>query len=133
MQVYGASSSNSTAATKSTGNSALGKDEFLKILLTQLQYQDPMSPMQDKDFIAQMAQFSALEQMTNMAAGFEKLQKVNSLGAAFNLLGTTVTYRNSDGNDVTGTVTGAEMKDGVMKVKVGEAFVDLLDIVKVTK
>ena len=44
----------------------LGKDEFLKMLITQLRYQDPMDPMKDQDFIAQMAQFSSLEQMKNM-------------------------------------------------------------------
>lgn len=51
----------------------LGKDAFLKILMTQLANQDPMSPMEDKDFIAQMAQFSTLEQMTNMSHSFEQL------------------------------------------------------------
>ena len=44
----------------------LGKDEFLKMLITQLRYQNPMDPMKDQEFIAQMAQFSSLEQMVNM-------------------------------------------------------------------
>ena len=49
------------------------KNDFLKILITQLSHQDPTQPMDDKAFIAQMAQFSSLEQMTNMSTGFQKL------------------------------------------------------------
>ncbi|AWE06679.1 flagellar hook assembly protein FlgD [Lysinibacillus sp. 2017] len=52
--------------TDKADNGALGKDAFLKILITQLQNQDPTSPMDDKEFISQMAQFSSLEQMQNM-------------------------------------------------------------------
>ncbi|MFJ7667767.1 flagellar hook assembly protein FlgD [Lysinibacillus sp. NPDC097195] len=59
--------------TKQTGNSELGKDAFLKLLITQLQNQDPTNPMDDRDFIAQMAQFSSLEQMQNMTKAVESL------------------------------------------------------------
>ena len=52
---------------------SLGQDDFLKILITQLSYQDPTAPMDDKQFIAQMAQFSTLQQMTSMAGDFAKL------------------------------------------------------------
>jgi flagellar basal-body rod modification protein FlgD len=68
----------------------MGKDEFLKLLITQLQNQDPTSPMEDKQFIAQMAQFSALEQMTNMSSEFAKVGQLISAGQATDLLGKNV-------------------------------------------
>lgn len=61
---------------RKTGSDILGKDDFLKILMVQLQNQDPMNPMQDKDFIAQMATFSTLEQITNMGKSMDKFVKV---------------------------------------------------------
>ena len=69
---------------------SLGKDDFLKLLITQLQNQDPTAPMEDREFIAQMAQFSSLEQMTNMSGEFSKLARMISSGQAVNLLGRSV-------------------------------------------
>jgi flagellar basal-body rod modification protein FlgD len=68
----------------------LGRDDFLSILLTQLKYQDPSAPMQDKEFIAQMAQFSTLEQMTGMAKDFNKLTAMVSSNEASASLGKNV-------------------------------------------
>jgi flagellar basal-body rod modification protein FlgD len=58
--------STSSAQSKTSGVKSLGKDEFLKILLAQLKNQDPLDPMQGTDFAAQLAQFSSLEQLTNL-------------------------------------------------------------------
>jgi flagellar basal-body rod modification protein FlgD len=81
----------------------LGRDDFLKILITQLSYQDPTNPMQDKEFIAQMAQFSTLEQMTGMAKDFNKLTSIISGNEASSMLGKNVELVEKD-QVVQGTV-----------------------------
>jgi len=62
------------------GTSALGKDEFLNLLVTQMQYQDPLEPSSDTEFIAQMAQFSSLEQMQNLNDTFSTFQAYSMVG-----------------------------------------------------
>ncbi|MCL2295243.1 MAG: flagellar hook assembly protein FlgD [Spirochaetes bacterium] len=74
----------------------LGKEDFLKILITQLTHQDPTNPMEDREFIAQMAQFSMLEQMTNMSRDFNRLHNVIASSQAINLIGKTVQVSDGD-------------------------------------
>lgn len=86
----------------------LGKDDFLRLLLIQIQYQDPTNPLDDRAFLAQMAQFSALEQTTNVAKGLaqlgQQLQEGQSRQFALSLLGKRVEVRAADGQAVQGTV-----------------------------
>ena len=73
-------SGNYTGTSERKANSDLGKDDFLKLLVTQLRYQDPMKPMEDKEFIAQMAQSSSLEQMQNMNSTLLNAQASGLIG-----------------------------------------------------
>jgi len=68
----------------------LGKDDFLKLLITQLSHQDPTQPLEDREFVAQMAQFSTLEQMTNMTGELSKVLGLLARSQAVALLGKTV-------------------------------------------
>ena len=88
----------------------LGKEDFLRILLTQLTHQDPTAPLEDKEFVAQMAQFSTLEQMTNMSTELSKVFAVMARSQAIGLLGKTVEIAVGE-NKVSGRVeeiTGSE-------------------------
>lgn len=90
----------------------LGKDDFLKLLITQLRYQDPTNPMKDKEFISQMAQFSALEQMTNMSKSFEKLSSSLGIRRDLDLLGKVIKFQHGDGE-------GEVVKGRVTNIKTG--------------
>jgi flagellar basal-body rod modification protein FlgD len=81
----------------------LGKDDFLKLLITQLSHQDPTQPLEDKAFVAQMAQFSTLEQMTNMTGELSKVLGLLARGQAVNLLGKTVEIADGQ-SSITGRV-----------------------------
>jgi flagellar basal-body rod modification protein FlgD len=107
----------------------MGKDDFLKILLTQLTHQDPTEPMEDKEFVAQMAQFSTLEQMTNLSGEFSRLANLVSAGQAVSLLGKTVDILNGD-TVISGTVsevTGGEFP----QVLVNGTYFDYADVQRV--
>ena len=104
-------------------NGSLDKDDFLKILITQLQNQDPSNPMQDREFIAQMAQFSSLEQTMNLSKSFESFasaQKQNQLIEYSNFIGKTVKW-----HELTGEMAGdkPETLEGEGKVQ-SVKFVD---------
>lgn len=113
---------------RKTGNDILGKDDFLKILMTQLQNQDPMNPMEDKDFIAQMATFTSLEQMTNMNSTLEKFVsglKGEQLLKYSSMIGKEVEYsfksEDEDGNEIIkngqGIVTSVSQKSGYIELE----------------
>ncbi|PTY08793.1 hypothetical protein DB347_04275 [Opitutaceae bacterium EW11] len=100
----------------------LGQSDFLKLLTVQLANQDPQKPMDDNSFIAQMAQFSSLQQTQEMVKGFSTLSYSSNLMSASTLLGREVTVKSKD-TEVTGTVTGVDATDGTPKVEIkGELY-----------
>ncbi len=87
-------------------NNGLGRDDFLQILIAQLQNQDPTAPMEDKAFIAQMAQFSTLEQMTNLSQEFSELNDMLSTSHLVSLIGRNVSLSNGEQGQVTNINSG---------------------------
>lgn len=108
----------------------MDKDDFLKILITQLTTQDPTQPMQDKDFIAQMAQFSSLEQMTNMANSFGKVSSVINASQAVSTIGKTVEIQ-AGGQVITGLVS-AVTPGQFPQVLVGDQYYDFASVQKIS-
>src|SRR5580765_5668840 len=102
----------------------LNKDDFLRLLVTQLKYQDPLSPTDNQQFMAQMAQFSTVEGINNVESSLASLQGVS-------LIGRQVTYTADDGTEQTGVATAIAMSGSSTTVHVGAAEVDLAKITSV--
>ncbi|MGG1551142.1 flagellar hook capping FlgD N-terminal domain-containing protein [Paenibacillus ferrarius] len=122
-----------TTKTKDKDNNTLGKDDFLKILITQLQNQDPTQPLQDKEFIAQMAQFTSVEQLTNMASEMKLMRQ--SLGFVSGLIGKSITWTDIDSSgasvESSGIVDSITFKDGNQYANVGGKEVSLDKVSKI--
>ncbi len=101
----------------------LGKDDFLKLLITQLSKQDPTNPLKDQDFIAQMANFSSLEQMKNISTNLQKLEARQN----YNLIGKLVSGPDFvSGETVTGVVGAIFFdKDGKSFARVNGRTVEI--------
>lgn len=96
-------------------NQEIDKDAFLKLFMTQLAHQDPLSPMDNKDFIAQMAQFSSVEQLTNIASYTSaSLSNDVTLSAQIDALNNNIVelINRIDGSDNTDGTEGEDGTDG---------------------
>lgn len=109
----------------------LGKDAFLKLLLTELRYQDAFKPVDDKEMIAQMAQFSTLEQMQNLSLAMEGLAKMQHATQAAALIGKKVTATVGD-EVITGIVSGVKFEDGVAYLVVEGKEVLVTDVTEIS-
>jgi flagellar basal-body rod modification protein FlgD len=118
----------------SNPNANLDKDGFLKLFIAQLSHQDPSKPMDSGESMAQMAQFSMTEQMTNMASSNAKIVTALNSSSAVGLIGRTVTYIDADGAAQTGKVERvATSKDGQASLTIaGKAGIDPSSISEVS-
>ncbi|MFH1144394.1 MAG: flagellar hook capping FlgD N-terminal domain-containing protein [Candidatus Eisenbacteria bacterium] len=123
MDISAINSVSATTSTSSSATAVMGKEDFLKLLVTQMTHQDPLNPIEDTEFVAQLAQFSTLEQMQNLNTGISDqaalLQSLgNSMAAA--LVGREVaiasdTLRLDNGESVTlGFQTAADVDQAVV-------------------
>ena len=148
---YNAAAYEAANPKETKANDDLGKDAFLQLLVTQLQNQDPLNPQDNGEYIAQLAQFSALEQMTNVAKGLEDLEKVVGnidtsvlVGQLSSMIGKnidwveTINEADAEGNPIshpekmTGVVSGVSIVEGTPSIVVekdGEKY--QIDISKV--
>lgn len=133
MQTGAVASTQSQSSAIATGAAkALDRDAFLKLLITELQNQDPMNPMQDKDFIAQLAQFSSLEQMQRLNDGFAGMGKNSAASRAFEMIGKKIDYADLEtGETPSGTVSGVVFEDGWPKLEIGSARIEIDRVVRV--
>ncbi|HOT20804.1 MAG TPA: flagellar hook capping FlgD N-terminal domain-containing protein [Spirochaetota bacterium] len=107
----------------------LDKDSFLKLLVAELRHQDPTQPMNDREFISQMAQFSSLEQMSNMNQAIERLVLRSQSGEAFSLIGKEVEAVDFVSQQlVRGVASGVVYRQDGVKIIVGSTEVSLNDI-----
>lgn len=101
---------NSTRSTTQTSaSSSLGEVDFMKLIIAQMQNQNPLEPQKDSDFMAQMAQFEALNQMKAVAQGMKVLQGVNELSSATSMLGKTVTGKQVNATSAVRDMVGREL------------------------
>ncbi len=133
------SNSSTTSSGLPVSNKDLDKDAFMQLLVAQLQNQDPMEPKDNSEQISQLANFSSLEQMTQLNEGVLSLillnqgnAQVSQLAQGSTLIGHEVSWEGPDGSSGTGVVESLEVADGLVVAKIGSQQVPLIDVTAVS-
>jgi flagellar basal-body rod modification protein FlgD len=119
-------------ATTEAAPQTMGKDMFLKLLVAQLRYQNPMQPVDSSQFMAQTAQFSMVEKLEAMAAQTDALVAGEASQRAAGLLGRQVSYVDGQGATQTGVVTGTRLGSDGPVLLLGKTEVPLSGVREVT-
>lgn len=120
-----------TSVVNNSPQATLGKNDFLQLLVTQLQNQDPTSPTDSSTFMTQLAQFSTLEQETNISQSVDGLASTESVTQGVDLIGKQITYTGSDGTPASGTVDGVAVSGSGVTFDVGGVSVQPSDVTNV--
>ncbi len=135
VTTYDPTSDTNAAGTASADGGTLTQSDFLNLLSTQLQYQDPTDPESNTDFAAQMAQFSSLSEMDNLTSTMTNFAGVSQLSSGSSLIGQSVTTSatDSNGNAINGTVTGAAVNNSELYLTVDGMEVPYSDVTSVSQ
>jgi flagellar basal-body rod modification protein FlgD len=109
----------SSSTTPTNPNGTLGDNEFLQLMVTQLQDQDPLNPTNSSQYLSELAQFTSLEQETNTATSTQQLATTNQTTEALSLLGQSVSYTDAAGNSATGVVTSVDLSGTTPSLTIG--------------
>lgn len=136
MEISGALATQATVTAEQgvieTSQNTLGQDDFFKLLTTQLTAQDPLEPMQDTEFIAQMAQFSSLSQMEAIAQNTEASRLQEETNAVTALIGKLIQADGPDGEGISGVVNRVELVDGAMVPFIGDTAIAYKSITNIS-
>jgi flagellar basal-body rod modification protein FlgD len=108
-----------TSTAPNTATNGMNKDTFLKLLVAQLKYQNPTSPADSTQFLAQTAQFSMVEKLESMDTQLTAMMSAQKTATATGMLGQQIVATGNDGKDVTGIVTGMRITADGPVLKVG--------------
>lgn len=132
VSAISAATSQTTASTPRVPQKVLDQDDFLKLLLAQFTSQDPLEPMKDTAFIAQMAQFTSLEQSKTMTADIAALRGQQEILQANGMLGRNVVVQVDGGLPAEGRVTAVQMEAGTPKIVVNGQAYELSQVLSIT-
>jgi flagellar basal-body rod modification protein FlgD len=114
------------AATAATGpKQQLDADMFMLLFTTQLRHQDPSSPMDTNQMMAQTAQLSMMEQLTNLSTTASENFALEMRQTAASLVGNTASYLDDNGDAISGVVSGVSFEKGVPTVTIGDKTISL--------
>lgn len=123
----------SASLAQTTKTAGLSMDDLLKLLMTELSYQDPLKPVDNKDFLTQMAQFTSLDTSRQLNDNIQRMLSLQSLNQSVGLLGKTVDASTDNNGLVSGQVTALQLVSGDPEITVKTAAGDVIAGIKISQ